>query len=372
MKLRDYLDLDKLEEYVDSGLVNIRFHDLFPLAIYTYSRSAVLDNFWDEITTKCRGLIVNIHTGDIVARSFEKFFDYISSKNIKEVLGTSPMIFEKVNGSLGILYRFEGKEYVASKGSFHSEHAKWMTEFYQKRCPNAQWPDGYTPVFEMVCERVQKHVVNYHGVEKLVLLALIQNETGAELDYNQLYHWAKLNGLPVPKIHAMSLWDALHRNQKNEEGYVATWLRYGSTPLRRKIKFPDYLRLRRMLYHVRPKEIFDAVSKPHLHSYLKDWKTSGLPEFVEYVNKWQDIFEEEYRRIAQACQKILHAHFKKSNDDPTYNSRKEFAAFFRNADNSPYASVLFVILDGGNVKEAIWHLVEPLSKNGKAMLDEKE
>lgn len=373
MKLWEYIDNDKLERYVNEGLVDMRFHKEFPLAIFTYSRKCVRENVWDDVTEKCRGLIVHID-GEIIARPFEKFFNYSTPDRPETHPGnlpaTHPMILEKIDGSLGILYRWNGQDYVASKGSFHSEHANWMTETYQKLCPNAQWPDGYTPVFEMVCEKVQHHVVHY-GVERLYLLALINIETGEESDYNTLYHWAKINGLPVPEIHGLNLADAVRLNRPNEEGFVATWFRPGQTPLRVKIKFIDFLRLQKMLHHVRPKHILEAITQPHLRVYLDEWLNDSTPQFSQFVRKWRKTFEDRYQEIFQHCVSIFHE-ARTQFGWPTVAKRKEYALKFTKAENRPYAPVLFAMFDNKGIQAAIWKLVAPLAKDGQPMCDEFE
>jgi putative RNA ligase len=372
MKLWDYLNGDKLERYVCDGLVNMRLHKSFPLSIFSYSRKTVRENLWDDITEKCRGLIVNIDTGEIIARPFEKFFNYATAgrpETQPENLPTTlPMILQKLDGNLGIRYTYQGQEFIASKGSFHSEHANWMNKRYSKQCPNAQWPEGYTPVFEMICESVQHHVVHY-GYEELYLLSLINVETGEEADYNTLYHWAKINGLRVPEILGLSLSDAVKHNLPNEEGYVATWLRSGQTPLRVKIKFIDFISLQRMLHHVRPKHILDAISQPHLRVYMDEWLNDSTPQFSAFVRKWKKALEARYQEIYQHSLSVFQVtHHQLSPGDA---SRKDYALEFTKDENRPYAPVLFAMLDQKEVQPVIWKLVEPMTKDGQPLCDEE-
>ena len=53
----------------------------FPLDIYNYTRATVHENWWDEVTSICRGVIINRETGEIVARPFEKFHNYGSDNS---------------------------------------------------------------------------------------------------------------------------------------------------------------------------------------------------------------------------------------------------------------------------------------------------
>src|ERR1039458_5853170 len=61
--------------YLETRLVDVATHDEFPLQMLTYGREAVHTNNWDVVIRKCRGIIFNIETGEIVARPFFKFFN---------------------------------------------------------------------------------------------------------------------------------------------------------------------------------------------------------------------------------------------------------------------------------------------------------
>src|SRR5690348_1765761 len=199
MKLSEYIDVTKLKDYVAQGYVRESYHDEFPLVQFTYDRKAVYDNVWDEVTTKCRGLIVDMYkSGEIIARPFEKFFNYDTGYRPETQLEnlpieTQPIVTEKMDGSLGILYNYKGVDYLASKASFYSEHAKAGTKWYHKHVGlKGEWPEGYTPVFEMVFPSVQRIVVDYDW-EGLVLLGLVNINTGAEI--HALEYWANQNNV---------------------------------------------------------------------------------------------------------------------------------------------------------------------------------
>src|SRR5208282_1007802 len=151
MNFADYIGIgpeDFRMYYLNTGLVQVSHHHEFPLSIYTYGRKAVYENVWDNVTTKCRGIIVNRETGDIVARPFEKFFNYGSGQQSAEDVGfvegngyAEPVVWEKMDGFMCTAYSWGGKNYIASKGSFHSIHAKWATAEYNHKIVEG----GYSP-----------------------------------------------------------------------------------------------------------------------------------------------------------------------------------------------------------------------------------
>ena len=99
MKLADYLDADKLSEHINNRVINAQHHHYAPLRIYNYGQKAQFDGIWDDVTVKCRGLIVNESTGEVVARPFQKFFNlgtaWRPETNIENLPAVLPEITEK-------------------------------------------------------------------------------------------------------------------------------------------------------------------------------------------------------------------------------------------------------------------------------------
>src|ERR1035437_7685526 len=221
MHLSKLIDTDLLAKHIEDGYVDECFHDTFPLRMLTYGRQAVHENLWDDVTTRCRGLIVHRDTGEVVARPFFKFFN-LGTAGMPETDPSTwtepfsqdrigePEVWEKMDGFLATLYKWEGESYIASKGSFHSTHAKWATAWYRAHVGvaegEANWPEGYTPVFEGICSSL-RIVVGYE-YEGLVLLALVNNETGEEAPRLSVLQYAQMNGVKVPNIYGMSWQDA--------------------------------------------------------------------------------------------------------------------------------------------------------------------
>ena len=73
--------VDKLEKYVADGLVEVNKHPTEDLYIYNYSRKTQYESLWDDVTIQCRGLVLD-GTGEIIAKSFDKFFNIEEEKEI--------------------------------------------------------------------------------------------------------------------------------------------------------------------------------------------------------------------------------------------------------------------------------------------------
>ncbi|MBP3954380.1 hypothetical protein J8F10_03625 [Gemmata sp. G18] len=85
------------------------------LRLYCYAESTVYDRAWDEFTMLARGIILDPVAKRVVATPFPKFF------NVGERLDSIPDLpfetFEKLDGSLIILFHHGGEWRTATKGS---------------------------------------------------------------------------------------------------------------------------------------------------------------------------------------------------------------------------------------------------------------
>ena len=119
------INITKFQSLVDSGYINKK-SKLFPrgeLIIWNYSAQTQYEGFWTEETLMARGLITT-ENGEIIARPFPKFFNV--DEHIQKI-GPLPIekfsVYEKYDGSLGILF-FDGEQFrFSTRGSFTSDQA---------------------------------------------------------------------------------------------------------------------------------------------------------------------------------------------------------------------------------------------------------
>lgn len=113
------LMLKVLEKYHQDGLLYKQQHPSLPLTIWNYTEIVQFEGKWDDITLMCRGLVTD-DKGNVVARPFKKFF------NIEEGRFTPTEkfeVFEKMDGSLGIVFWYNNEWHIATRGSFTSDQA---------------------------------------------------------------------------------------------------------------------------------------------------------------------------------------------------------------------------------------------------------
>jgi hypothetical protein len=101
-------------------------HPLYDLYIYNYSRRTQYEGKWDETTIQARGLILD-GDGNVIAKAFDKFFNYSELPPAHKAFGIlakeRAIILDKLDGSLGIIFHYDNKWNVATRGSFMSEQA---------------------------------------------------------------------------------------------------------------------------------------------------------------------------------------------------------------------------------------------------------
>jgi hypothetical protein len=123
-----------------------------------------------------------------------------------------------MDGFMCTLYTWEGIDYIASKGSFHSIHAKWATAWLRAKFgPSMGLPTGYTAVFEGLHPDL-RIVVDYHNRKELVLLAIIDNETGEEFDPRNMMMSAAGRGIETPHLINTGLAEVHARTMKEDAG----------------------------------------------------------------------------------------------------------------------------------------------------------
>jgi RNA ligase len=368
MKLNEYINKDQLREYINNGLVTCQRHNEFPLVQFTYSRKCVLDDIWDDITIKCRGLIVNSETDEIVARPFEKFFNINTLSRPETMLENLPKTTryttEKLDGSLGILYEYNDKWYCATKGSFHSEQAEWANKWLEGR--KLTFPKDFTPLVEIICQDVQHHVVHYDE-DRLVLIGLISNNSGEEKRAWYLEDYCHFCGIDIETVpyncyfngggRYLEPEELLKLDRDNKEGYVVSWPLVGKPPLKVKIKHPTFLKNQKFLHNMTAKKILAALSTSSIPTDIANY-----PQHIQnYVKEWVDYYSGLYEEIFKTSSEIVKESITKCT------TRKETAEFFLQNGYSFYAPVCFSMIDAtldkpSYYKKIIWKLVDKLSK----------
>lgn len=336
------LDVEAIRREIAAGYINEQSHPSAPLRILNYSQRAQFDWRWNAETMQCRGLIVD-DEWNIVSRPFPKFF---SVEQLNGVVPVEPFeAYEKMDGSLGVLYFVDGKPQIASRGSFTSEQAQRASAMLAEKYHHARFDSEYTYLFEIIYPE-NRIVVNYGDREELVLLAIIETATGKEWPLH-----AYDSVFPVVKRYdGFSQFEELMATQDGtREGFVVRF----ESGQRVKIKFDEYKRLHKLLTGVSQKAIWEVLRSG---SDLEKVIERVPDEFFQWVRETEKNLRAAFASIEATAR----------GEMSSGGSRKEIAERFKRCQ---YPSVMFTMLDGRDYSDQIWKMVRPSGKAFRCDVD---
>ena len=319
----------ELLELEKSGAVSVKKHPTEDLYLYSYTRDYVHspnEQRWrNKLLNQCRGLIVD-GKGNVVARPFPKFFNYEELEKYYEpgevdslIAGKFPQFWEKIDGSLGILYwKSDGTPALCTRNSWTSDQAIRGTEmlnnrpFYKDYISKLRKDRTY--LFEIVYPE-NRIIVDYGKKEMLYLLAVINTETGMEYGFGPSYASNRdVNpGFPVPMQYDVGSlgWQQCReffQNRDNREGIV---VRFVDTPnyghvFRVKMKFKEYFELNFAKGKITKENLLKILCGQNpekelleLRAGLEAISSSGAEEMDIQLCRYLDELEAEWMKIAE-------------------------------------------------------------------------
>lgn len=327
------IDLDAINGEIAAGYIRCELHPNFNVRILNYTARTQYEWRWNQSTMQCRGLILD-DQNKLIARPFAKFFSY------DQLAGNVPAepfdVFEKMDGSLGVLYQVDGNPFIATRGSFSGEQAVAANQIYQRKYRHISLDPNLTYLFEIIYPD-NRIVVDYGDKEDLILLAVIDTATGAECALPDI-------GFPlVQKYDGVDDFQTLlQQPARNREGFVIRF-RHG---MRVKVKFQEYNRLHKLLTGVNAKHVWHCLSAgDELDALLE-----RVPD--EYYN-WVRRIEKDLREQFDATEAALKKEFAQA---PQFASRREAAEYFLKSESS---AVMFAMLDDKEYAPLIWNQLRP-------------
>lgn len=243
------MDFELLNKHVANGVVNTQRHPHLPLSIYNYSARCQYERLWDEVTIQCRGLVC---CGDqIVARPFCKFFNDTEHTDLPWHLPS--VVTEKMDGSLGILFCFNGEWVWATRGSFVSEQAVEAAQIWGDSFYHVALDTDLTYLFEIIYPE-NRIVVDYGSRRDLVLLGAIHTATGIEVSFDSLPDGMTIVRHLGPDAPIRELRSII---RDNEEGYVVRF----DNGLRVKVKGARYVEMHKAISGVSSRSVWELLSR---------------------------------------------------------------------------------------------------------------
>lgn len=324
-------------DWQEHGFVTVRKSD--DLFIFNYNTQAIFEARWNFFERVSRGLIINSKTGEIVARAFDKFFNWNEFGTIadKELV----TVIEKMDGSLGILYRHDGGYKIATRGSFDGEQALWATEFLNANYELDNLDTNLTLLFEIIYPE-NRVVVDYAERQDLVLLAVRNRFTGDYLAFEEVDNIATEFGFSLPKVYQFDGIKELLNNVRSldatNEGFVAEF----DDGTRYKFKSIEYLKLHKLIVTLSFKNVLSAMQSGNIEQIL-----DTVPdEFLGEVRIWIVEIEQTIQSIKDEVQTIF--------EQAPQDSRKEFALWVNKTQSQEMRSYLFALLVGKDILPLIY------------------
>lgn len=339
------IDLDKINNLIEEGYINKNTHHSDELFIYNYSAKSQYEKMWTPETLMCRGLILD-KKGEIIARPFKKFFNYEEHFH-KGTIPVEPFdVYEKMDGSLGILYFYKEKPYIATRGCFDSKQALRATDILYKKYEDKfhKLNPTITYLLEIIYPE-NRIVVDYGESEELILLGANIKNREEEICREQL---EKIDVFPlVKKYEGYTDINLLKNiNEKNKEGFVIHF----KSGLRIKCKFDEYVKLHSFITEASSKKIWEMIKDEPPPYLIKNDIIEKIPDeiykFVEETRKSLINKFEEIKSISLNDFDII----------KDISSRKEFAL---EASKTKYPHVMFKMFDNKDYEYVIWNLIEP-------------
>ena len=331
---------------IGDNYINIQKHsssvELYQL---NYSHSCQAYHVWNEATLQCRGIIVDGNM-NIVARPFEKFYNYEELLEQGVTIPDLPFdVYEKMDGSLGILYWIDDVPYLATRGSFKSRQALHGTEILHTKYKDMwnRFDKSKTYLFEIIYPE-DKHCIDYHGeIDDIYLLAVIDTETGEETDSIDSYR----DCLSVTKHYeGIKDWKTIREefDGTNREGFVVRF----SNGFRMKLKYEEYFKIHFMRSYLSKKKVFE-----HILAGTLDEIESRLQyldeENVLYYNKVKKEIYDRYDEIEKEFLSI----YKPSSE---FETRKDYALWAQK--QTGYMSMIFLKDRGSEYSQLIWKIIK--------------
>lgn len=330
LNVQKYLREKGLEKLQEEFGIKVARHDKDPLVVLNYCQIKSPERHF--IADECRSLVLEDRSFDLVARGFQRFYN-VSQLEDCAFNWSDFKAYSKEDGSLMVLYHYNGRWRVNTRGSFANHpmmrgSPTWADIFWTLlKVDQATLRPfiGMSLVFEL-CTAYNPNV-SFYREPRLFLLSSFHGLQ--ENDHKKTDDIAKVIKVERPYVERFSDKKSLYKkleilNADNDlpEGYVLI----DSKGERRKLKTESYSEFHRLLNNgalLFPKNVLPLVRLKKTESILG--------RFPRYTTAFRDV-EEKYNQFLSDLELI----WGKYKD---IESQKEFAM---NVKDSPVSALLFI------------------------------
>ena len=309
----DFINANGLDALTEKYSIKVTRHKTIPhLASLKYDQ--IGSPMGEPIVQLCRGVVIDTDAMRVVARPFDKFFNY-GEFHAANLDYSSARFYEKLDGSLMSLYEYNGTWHVASSGtpdasgninniegmSFASIFWKGFHEKHGYKLPRADQTD-ITFMFELMSPF--NRVVVRHDDIKIKLIGARNRWTGEEYDVNDFKD--QFDVVKTFDVSTVDLAKAFFAEVSGDkfEGFVICDKEYN----RVKMKHPTYV----VYHHTRSSFSADSI--------VEITRSNEIEEFTSVFPETKLVFDDFQSKVDDAVVRITTLMAEHSSKD-----RKSFA-----------------------------------------------
>lgn len=316
-------------------------HPTEPLTIWNYTIQTQYERDWTALTRMARGLVTD-DKDNIVARPYGKFFN-LNERPFR--WSDNHRIFEKMDGSLGIVFYYNGEWHISTRGSFTSDQSVKGAEMLKEYDLSELDPE-YTYMFEIIYP--ENRIVVSYDEERLTMIGKRHTESGRIVDIDDY----RTKGFDVVKEYTdLSFEELTEIEWDNKEGFVVRFIHNdGMDDDFVKIKFDEYCRLHKIMTEVSTKSVWEMLKGG------KDMEQvlQNVPdEFYNKIREYESELQSEFNELDTGYRVLYHQAVKGGYTD----DRKKFAEYAKSVTDNP--APLFKMLDDREYESIIWDMIQP-------------
>lgn len=199
---------------------------------YNFKRNVFTKRIWNDLTCKARGLFVDAKTEKVIARSYQKFFnwsevDETKSENLKKKLAFPVQAFRKENGFLAMVsWNWNTNDLLicsksTNEGDFVDMIKEELNKMSKEKLQNIKdylKVHNCTLVFECINQNKDPHIIKYDE-NNLVLLDVIRNNFDTiKSKYDDVVYTADLLKLTCKQLeYTFNTWEELYSFKKHQD-----------------------------------------------------------------------------------------------------------------------------------------------------------
>ncbi|HLO48593.1 MAG TPA: T4 RnlA family RNA ligase [Kamptonema sp.] len=340
MELQDYLRQHGLDSLCSTYHIKSSRHQKYPhLVCLKYSQ--IESPLGEKIVQQCRGIILDSSQNwQIVSYPYDKFFNY-GEIHAALIDWSSAKVYEKLDGSLTVLYFYDGEWRVQTSGTpdasgevngFGFTFAELFWKVWHELGYKLPQETKECFIFELmtpynrIVVQQKDNQISLHGVRNID--TLIESDPSI---WTSKYGWQLVQSYPLTSwtevIKAAEQLDPM-----DSEGYIICDRNFN----RVKVKSPQYVAISHLREGFSTRRMIEIIL------------TNEGEEFLSYFPEWTELYQKVKERYLSLIQEVEAVYRQQQHIE----NQKDFALAIKHL---PYSGILFSLRSGKitTVQEAL-------------------